>query len=80
MADLRVLAAYLAAGVEVQHPMWGRGRFVGLPCCTVGEYQTVDIAYPLPEGFGNPDYRHLADVRLVLYAPEDLHFNSPRYD
>ncbi len=71
MAELRVLAAYLAADIEVEHKMHGRGQLIALPCTYIGQhlaeaYYTVDVAYGMARDLP------LADVRPVLWHPDDI--------
>lgn len=72
MASLQTLALYLAAGIEVEHPLHGRGLLHGLPSHHIGEGggQLASVRFDRP-GSPFPDWYLLKEVTPVLYAPYD---------
>ena len=73
MANLQTLAPYLAAGIEVEHKLHGRGLLHGLPSHHIGEGggQLASVRF-VREGSSFPDWYTLESVKPVLYAPEDF--------
>lgn len=69
--NLHHLAPYLAAGIELAHPAHGRGVLVGLPHCWDFDTPRAEVFFPDAPAKNCCEYYALADVKPVLWAPED---------
>ena len=76
MATIQTLALYLAAGIEVENPAWGRGRLVGLPYVQPwdhrpsGAHAHVYFDFPAPDEVAS-GIAEVGKLTPVLYAPGD---------
>ena len=69
---LAVFAPYLAAGIAVESPAWGRGALLGLPYSELWDrpHAHVRFAFPPPDQAAT-GVVELGNLRPVLYAPAD---------